>query len=355
MSVIDLRSDTVTKPTPAMRQAMAAAEVGDDAYGEDPTVNRLQEMVAQLLGKESALFVPSGTMANQLAIRCQTHPGDEIICEATSHFLDYEVGGAAALSGVSTRPLRGEGGVITAEQVQEALRPQAYYFPRTRLVVLENTHNLAGGTVWPLEEIQKIRALAQAHGLRMHLDGARLWNASVASGIPPHAFAAAFDSVSVCFSKGLGAPAGSALAGTTEFIATARRFRKMFGGGMRQSGILAAAAIYALEHHYERLRDDHASARTLAEGLANVAALQIDLPRVQTNIIKITIADEQVDCVAAIAALKDEGVWVTATGASSFRAVTHRDIAASDIPRALAAFTDVFQADHLSRRLHLRH
>lgn len=342
MSIIDLRSDTVTKPTPAMRQAMTAAEVGDDGYGEDPTVNRLQEMVAHLLGKEAALFVPSGTMANQLAIRCQTQPGDEIICEAASHFLDYEGGGAAALSGVSTQPLQGDVGVITAGQIQEAIRPATFYFPRTRLIVLENTHNLAGGTVWPLAKIQEISALANAHGLRMHLDGARLWNASIASGVAPRAYAAFFDSVSVCFSKGLGAPVGSTLAGTKEFIETARRFRKMFGGGMRQCGMLAAAAIYALEHHFERLREDHAHARTLAEGLAHLSPLKINLNSVQTNIIKIAVADKQVDCRAAIAALKEEGVWVTPMGSSSFRVVTHLDIAAGDIARAADIFKRVF-------------
>lgn len=343
MSIIDFRSDTVTKPTPAMRQALAAADVGDDGYGEDPTVNRLQERIAHLLGKEAALFVPSGTMANQLAIRCQTQPGDEIICEAASHFLDYEVGGAAALSGVSTRPLPGDAGVITAAQVQEAIRPATFYFPRTRLIVLENTHNLAGGVIWPLARIQEISALAKGHGLRMHLDGARLWNASVASGVAPRTYAAFFDSVSVCFSKGLGAPAGSALAGTKEFIETARRFRKMFGGGMRQCGILAAAAIYALEHHYERLREDHAHARMLAEELARLPSLLINLNSVQTNIIKITVADKQADCLAAIAALKDEGVWVTPMGSSSFRVVTHLGITAGDIARAAEIFRKVFR------------
>lgn len=343
MSVVDLRSDTVTKPTPAMRRVMADAEVGDDVYGEDPSVNRLQEYVADLLGQEAALFVPSGTMANQIAIHCHTQPGDELICEAQSHILDYEMGGAAALSGVSARPLAGEAGVITAAQIAAAIRPPVYYFPRTRLVVLENTHNLAGGTVWPLPEIQKIRDLAVSTSLRMHLDGARLWNACVAGGLAPSQYAGLFDSVSVCFSKGLGAPVGSALVGSQEFIAAARRCRKRFGGGMRQAGILAAAALFALEHNRDRLAEDHAHAVQLAQALAEMPGLRVDLARVQTNIVMIDVIDPKREAAAISAALKLEGVWVSSAGIRRLRAVTHYEITAGDLARTLEVFRRVLK------------
>lgn len=344
MSVVDLRSDTVTKPTSAMRRVMADAEVGDDVYGEDPSVNRLQEYVADLLGQEAALFVPSGTMANQIAIHCHTQPGDELICEAQSHILDYEMGGAAALSGVSARPLAGEAGVITAAQIAAAIRPPVYYFPRTRLVVLENTHNLAGGTVWPLPEMQKIRDLAVTASLRMHLDGARLWNACVAGGLAPSHYAGLFDSVSVCFSKGLGAPVGSALVGSQEFIAAARRGRKRFGGGMRQAGILAAAALFAVEHNRDRLAEDHAHALQLAQALAEMPGLRVDLARVQTNIVMIDVIDPAREAAALSAALKQEGVWVSSAGTRRLRAVTHYEITAGDIARALKVFRRVLKA-----------
>jgi len=343
MSVVDLRSDTVTKPTPAMRRVMADAEVGDDVYGEDPSVNRLQEYVADLLGQEAALFVPSGTMANQIAIHCHTQPGDELICEAQSHILDYEMGGAAALSGVSARPLAGEAGVITAAQIAAAIRPPVYYFPRTRLVVLENTHNLAGGTVWPLPEIQKIRDLAVSTSLRMHLDGARLWNACVAGSLAPSQYAGLFDSVSVCFSKGLGAPVGSALVGSQEFIDAARRCRKRFGGGMRQAGILAAAALFALEHNRDRLAEDHAHAAQLAQALAEMPGLRVDLARVQTNIVMIDVIDPKREAAAISAALKLEGVWVSSAGIRRLRAVTHYEITASDLARTLEVFRRVLK------------
>ncbi len=339
---IDLRSDTVTKPTPAMRKVMAEAEVGDDVFLEDPTVNRLQEVVADLLGKEAALFVPSGTMGNQIAIRCHTQPGDEVICEADAHFLHYELGGIAALSGVHARTIGGVRGVITAEQIAALIRPAVYYLPTTKLIALENTHNRAGGTIFPVAEIQRIAALAKQQGLRMHLDGARLWNASAATGIPPHEYAHAFDSVSVCFSKGLGAPVGSALAGAREFIERARRIRKMFGGGMRQAGILAAAAIYALEHQRERLVEDHRNARRLAEGLAEIPGLKIDHQSVQTNIVMINVAETGMDAAAAVAALQQQGVEVVVFGSHVVRAVTHLEITGEDIESAVAIFRKVF-------------
>jgi threonine aldolase len=342
MPVIDLRSDTVTRPTSGMRRAMAEAEVGDDVFGEDPTANRLQEMVAELLGVEAALFVPSGTMGNQIAIHCLTQPGDEVICEAGAHFLHYEGGAVAALSGVQARTIAGEGGVITAEQIETVLRGEAYYFPRSRLLALENTHNLAGGTIFPLPEIERIRRLANQHGLSMHLDGARLWNACAATGITPKEYARHFESVSVCFSKGLGAPIGSAVAGSKEFIAQARRFRKMLGGGMRQAGIIAAAAIYALTHHRERLVEDHANARRFAEALHGRHGLAIDLATVQTNIVVINIAQTKRSVAAACDALKKAGVLVVPFGATTLRAVTHLDVGAADIDHAITVFHQIF-------------
>ena len=262
---IDLRSDTITQPTPAMREAMARAEVGDDVFGDDPTVTRLEARTAEILGKEAAVFTPSGTMANQLALRAHTEPGDEILVDGNAHIYYYETGAPAALAGVMCRCLPGVRGLFTVADVEAALRPADQHFAPTKLVCLENTHNRGGGSVWPMERIREIADVSRARGLRLHLDGARLWNAAVATGIPERDYAAHFDSVSVCFSKGLGAPIGSALCGTREFIQRARRFRKMYGGGMRQAGIIAAGALHALEHHRARLAEDHANARALAE------------------------------------------------------------------------------------------
>ena len=342
MNLIDLRSDTVTRPTPAMRRAMAAAEVGDDVFGEDPTVNRLQDLVAELLGTEAALFVASGTMGNQVCIRCHTQPGDELLCEAGAHFLHYEAGAMAALSGVQARTIVGTRGVITVKQIEEALRGETYYFPRSRLLTIENTHNLAGGTIFPLDEIARIRQLARERGLAMHLDGARLWNASAASGVALRDYAQHFDSVSVCFSKGLGAPIGSAVAGTKSFSAQARRVRKMFGGGMRQAGMIAAAAIYGLEHHRERLPEDHANARWLAEALHGRGGIMIELDSVQTNIVIMNIAQTKLSVPAAIEALKKEGVLLGPFGATTLRAVTHLDVNRAEVERAAAVFAKIF-------------
>jgi len=342
MNWIDLRSDTVTRPTPGMRRAMAGAEVGDDVFGEDPTVNRLQDLVAEKLGTEAALFVPSGTMGNQISIRCHTQPGDEIICETGAHFLHYESGAMAALSGVQARTIAGSRGVITASQIEAAIRGEAYYFPRPRLIALENTHNMAGGAIFPLEVIQQIRQLAEPRGLAMHLDGARLWNACVAAGLAPCEYARYFDSVSVCFSKGLGAPVGSAVAGSKKFIAQARRVRKMFGGGMRQAGILAAAAIYGLENHYARLAEDHRHARRLAEALQGLGGIQIDLAAVQTNIVMIDLAGAKFTPAVASENLKKDVVLVVPFGPTTLRAVTHLEITAADIERVIQSFQRLF-------------
>lgn len=332
---IDLRSDTVTKPTSAMRRAMAEAEVGDDVFGDDPTVQRLETRVAEVLGKEAALFVPSGAMANQLAVRVHTQPGDEILLDANAHIYFYEAGGPAALSGVMCRCLAGMRGVFTGADVAAALRPADVHFPPTRLVCVENTHNRGGGKVWPLDRLAEVAATARKHGLKLHLDGARLWNASVASGVPERDYAALFDTVSVCFSKGLGAPIGSALTGPRELIARARRFRKQFGGGMRQAGIIAAGALYALEHHRERLAEDHSNARHLATALAEMPGVDIDPATVETNLVYFRVT--RVPAAELVAQLKTAGVLVLASGPDTIRAVTNLEVSAADIETAIAA------------------
>lgn len=332
--LIDLRSDTVTKPTAAMREAMVRAEVGDDVFGDDPTVKALESQTAELLGKEAALFVPSGTMANQLAIRSHTEPGDEILVEANAHIYYYEGGGPAALSGVMCRCINGQRGIFTGADVEAALRPADPHFPRTRLVCLENTHNRGGGKIWSIGQVQEVAAAARKHGLQLHLDGARLWNASVAAGIPERDYAAYFDTVSVCFSKGLGAPVGSALAGPKAFIERARRFRKMFGGGMRQAGIIAAGALFALANHRARLAEDHANAKALASGLAAVNGLEAAPAEVETNMVRFRVralpAQQLVD------RLRAQGVLLLAVGPDTIRAVTSLMVSSDDIRAAVA-------------------
>ncbi len=322
---VDLRSDTLTRPSSAMRKAMADAPVGDDVYREDPTVNLLQDRVAALLGKEAALFVPSGTMGNQLCLRTLTHPGDEVIAQEDSHILHYEGGSAAALSGLQIRPIPGALGLLESQSVIEAMRPTTEHFARTRVVEMENTHNRCGGTIWPLELMREIAGVAHAHGLVVHLDGARLWNASVATGTPLETYAACADSVSVCFSKGLGAPVGSALAGSRDFVERARFNRKRYGGAMRQVGILAAGALFALDHNVSRLVEDHDNAVILARFLREVPGLEISHP-VQTNIIIAELAGLGIDAEGAIAALKARGVLCGAAKRTSIRFVTHLDV-----------------------------
>jgi threonine aldolase len=339
---IDLRSDTVTKPTPAMRKAMAEAEVGDDVFGEDPTVNALQEKVAKLLGKEAALFVPSGTMANQLSIKSHTQPGDEVITETSSHPYNFEGGGGAALSGIQFNCLKGVRGILDASQIEEAVRPADHHFAVTRLVCLENTHNRGGGSIYPVEKMAEIYRLTKSKGLMLHLDGARLWNASVATGIKPDEYAQWADSVSVCLSKGLGAPIGSLVAGSQPFIHRVHRFRKMFGGGMRQVGIIAAAGIYALDHHLERLKEDHQNAKRLAVGLKEFKGVSIDPKHVETNIVIFDVADTGVTASQVAEAMKKEAVLIHAFGKTQIRLVTHLDVSGEDIERALRAFEKVF-------------
>jgi threonine aldolase len=332
--IIDLRSDTVTKPTPAMRAAIQAAEVGDDVFNEDPTVRRLEERVAAVLGKEAAVFVPSGTMSNQIAIKAHTQPGDEMLCEANCHVYNFEAGGPAVLSGVTCRTVEGDHGVLDLSQLEDKVRPVNDHLVRTRLVCLENTHNRGGGRIYPIEKIQAISAWAHKHGLIMHLDGARLWNAVVATGVPTAEWARHFDTVSVCFSKGLGAPIGSALGGPRDFITRAKRVRKLFGGGMRQAGVAAAGALFALDNHVERLADDHRNAQVIAQAIADTPGLRLDPPEVETNLIFFQVDRELGTAQAVAAALKARGVLVGATTPQKIRACTHLDVSAAQAERA---------------------
>jgi len=341
--MIDLRSDTVTKPTPAMRQAMMAAEVGDDVFGEDPTVNALQEKAAQLLGKEAAIFVASGTMANQLSIKAHTQPGDEVIIEAGAHAMNFEGGAGAVLSGVQFFGIPGHRGIIDAAQVEAAIRPDDAHFPVSRLIIIENTHNRGGGTVFPLPKIMEIRELANRRGLRMHMDGARLWNACVAAGISPAQYAAPFDSVSVCLSKGLGCPAGSLVVGPKDFIKRVHRLRKMVGGGMRQIGFLAAAGIYALDHHIERLEEDHRKAKRLAHGLAEIKNIKINPTEVETNILYFDVSPAEKTAQEVVLACRQKGVLLHATGKTRIRCVTHLDVSFADIDHALQVIAEVMR------------
>jgi len=334
LQMIDLRSDTVTRPTPGMRRAMAEAEVGDDVYGEDPTALQLQERAAELLGKPAALFVPTGTLSNQLALLCQCRRGDDVLVGESAHCMLYESGAGPVLAQVNFSVI-GRGGLFSAEDVVAAIKPEELLYPPTRLCALENTHNRAGGRVFPQADVIAIAAAAHAHGLSVHLDGARIWNASVFTGLSPAELAAPADSVSACFSKGLGAPVGSVLAGSRELIREAVRYRKMLGGGMRQVGILCAAALYALEHHRERLVEDHDNALRLARGLQEMPAISLDLESVQTNIVIFDVHGMLAAEFSKRAA--EQGVRINAVGKTRLRAVTHLDVTARDIDDALLA------------------
>lgn len=338
---IDLRSDTVTRPSAAMRRAMAEAEVGDDVFGEDPSVLALEEEMASLLGKEAALFVTSGTMGNQLAIRCHTRPGDEVVVGEGAHPVWYECAAGAVLSGVQFA-VAGASGLYTADEMQAAVKPRAYWSPRTSLVCVENTHNRAGGRVFPQRDIVAIAERARALGLAFHLDGARIWNASVASGLDVAELAAPFDTASVCFSKGLGAPVGSALVGSRALVTEARRFRKMWGGGMRQAGVLAAAARFALANHRARLAEDHEHARLLGSKLAQVEGARVDVSGVETNIVNVDL-DPPLDAETVCAAARARGLLVNASGPRRIRAVTHLDATRSDVEAAASALAGAVQ------------
>ncbi len=338
---IDLRSDTVTRPTPAMRRTMAEAEVGDDVFGDDPTVQLLEARTAELLGKEAAVFVPSGTMANQIAVGVHTRPGDELLCATTSHVYVWEAGGIARLAGVTARTFEGDCGLLSLADIKDSIRPDDIHYVRTRLVWLENTHNRGGGRVHPIEGIAAIRHWARKNQLAMHLDGARLMNAVVATGRPAREWAQHFDTVSICFSKGLGAPIGSALAGPAEAILHARRLRKVFGGGMRQSGIVAAAALYALENHVDRLAEDHAGAQVLAGAFQNTEGFALESGPVETNLVWVRV-DPALGSAAEVATyLRSRGILVAALGSQVIRACTHLDLTRQDIEYAASVIRQI--------------
>jgi threonine aldolase len=338
---IDLRSDTVTRPTPAMRKVMAEAVVGDDVLGDDPTVKALEARTAALLGKEAAVFVPSGTMANQIAVGVNTSPGDELLCSSTAHVYVWEAGGIARLSGVTTRTLPGDGGILSLDELRDQIRPDDAHYAHTRLVCLENTHNRGGGRVHPIASVAEIGRWARENGLRMHLDGARLMNAVVALGRPAREWAQHFDTVSLCFSKGLGAPIGSALAGSGDTLRRARRLRKLLGGGMRQVGIIAAAALYALENHVERLREDHEHAQILAEAFAANEAFALDSGAVQTNLVWVAVSPSVGSAAEVAAYLRSRGIWVSAIEAQVLRACTHLDVSREQVEYAASVIRQI--------------
>jgi len=336
MAPINLHSDTQTRPSAGMRAAMAAAEVGDEQRGLDPTTRELERRVAALLGHEAAVFLPSGTMCNAIGLRLHVRPGgDEVILDADAHPIIAEAGGPAQLSGAMLRRLDGYGGIFSADQLEAAVQPESRYSPRSRLVSVEQTTNIGGGRVWPLEAIRDVLAVARRHGLRAHLDGARLLNASVASGVPPAEYASGFDTAWIDFSKGLGAPVGAVLAGSSDLIAEAWRWKQMMGGALRQSGILAAACLYALDHNVERLASDHANARAFAERLASVPGIRVDPEAIQTNIVILEVPDAPA-LVGRLAATVD----VVAVDARRLRAVTHMDVDRDEVDRAAEALAD---------------
>jgi len=336
--VIDLRSDTMSQPTPAMREAIASAEVGDEQWREDPTVNELERRAAELLGHEEAVFVPTATMANEIALRVLGQPGDEVIAEELAHMLVAELGGPAVHAGLMTRPLRGEGGRFSPEEVRAAARKgDLGHVPATRIVAIENTHNQSGGRVWPLEDVRAMAETCRDLELALHLDGARLFNAAIASGVEPAAIAAEADTVTICFSKGLGCPLGAIVAGSSERMLRARRYKHQFGGAMRQAGIVAAACVYALDHHIERLADDHARARRLAETLHEAGA-PVDLDQVETNFVQLDVAAIGLEVGVALERLAAGGVGLSGTmHPGVLRAVVHLGISDEDIDRAAEA------------------
>ncbi|MCP4759233.1 MAG: aminotransferase class I/II-fold pyridoxal phosphate-dependent enzyme [Planctomycetes bacterium] len=338
---IDLRSDTVTQPTDAMKLAMVQAPLGDDVLGDDPTVNRLQEQCAELFGKDAACFVPSGSMANQIAIRAQTSPGDEIMCHEHGHVYLYEAGAWAAISGCSLAMLRGERGQFESHDVSKAVRMDDPHFPRSRLLVVENTQNRGGGAIWPIDRIHAVTDEARKHDLKCHLDGARIWNASAATHISVADYAQPFDTVSACFSKGLGCPVGSIVCGDQDTIAQAHRIRKMLGGTMRQSGMLAAAAIHAIDHHRDRLCDDHTHAKMLAETLERCRNAEIDAESVETNIVYFDVQD---DAAQIAAALDCAGLRCLDAGPRTLRLVTSLAVDRADIEQACTILTQLLDA-----------
>ena len=345
MEIIDLRSDTVTKPTPEMRRAMFEAEVGDDVYGEDPSINKLEAMSAELFGKEAALFVPSGTMANQVAIMAHTRHGDNVIIGVGSHNYIYESGAAGALAGVQFSVV-GKDGLFTNEDVDKALTPPDHHYAPTKLVCIENTHNRSGGRVFPIKDIEAISLQCRFWGIALHCDGARIFNAQTATGIPVKEYARYFDSISFCLSKGLGCPVGSVLLGDKEFRDRAHRYRKMLGGGMRQAGFLAAAGIYALKHHVDRLKEDHENAKSLARALAQNPGFDIALEKVETNIVNVHVRDSSINAYQFVFKAKEKGVLLNPRNTREFRAVTHLDVNAEMLPRAVELLGEALEESH---------
>lgn len=340
--LVDLRSDTVTKPTAPMRAAMAAAEVGDDVYAEDPTVNALERKVAEMFGHEAALFAPTGSMANQIALQLIVPPAQELLCDANAHVVTYEIGAAAAIGGISSRTWPFAGGAIDVEQVAAMIRPDGYHAVPTRAIAVEQTHNMAGGVVIGLETLRALRAAADTAGIAMHCDGARIWHAHIADGVPLAEYGALFDTLSVCLSKGLGAPVGSLVVGSAEKIARARWIRKRMGGGMRQAGILAAAGVHALDNHIDRLAEDHVRARRLAEALAPFGV--VDLDRVRTNLVILDLAKTALDAPTLAARAREQGVLVSALGPRTGRLITHLDIDDAGIDRAIDVLAAALRA-----------
>lgn len=323
--MIDLRSDTVTKPSLEMLDVMRSAPVGDDVYGEDPTANKLQEKMADIFGKEAALFVSSGTMGNQLCLRTHTNPGDEVICDYQAHIFNFESGAAGNLSQVQLHPIHGKNGQITVEQISEVVRQRLYWNPWSQVIALENTTNKAGGTIYPIELIRSISEFAKSNQLKMHLDGARLWNAHIATGVSLKEYASHFDSLSICFSKGLGAPVGSIVLGSKEFITKAHRYRKMWGGGMRQIGGLAAACLYAYEHHLSGLQTDHDHAKKIGHILNSIKGISVDLTSVQSNIVMADVSGTEKTADEFTKLLKADHILISAFSSKMVRLVTHRD------------------------------
>lgn len=344
MKIIDMRSDTVTKPSAEMRQAIATAEVGDDVFGDDPTVQELEKFVASLFEREASLYVPSGTMANQICLKAHTQPGWELLCDRECHMVNYEVAGPAVHAGLLVNLLTTERGMVTAEMVRANIRPKNLHCPETKIVALENTHNRHGGTILPQEEVLKVREVCDEFGLILQLDGARIWNAHVATGVSLPELTQPFDSVSCCLSKALGAPIGSMILGSAEFVARCRRERKLFGGGMRQAGIIAAAGLYAVKNNIDRLAEDHANARLFAEGLNEFRLFDVDMSRVETNIIVVDITDEHT-ADSVLAKMKETGVWAVPFGPKRIRFVMHLDVTRSDCEEALERIATIFEQE----------
>jgi threonine aldolase len=332
---VDLYSDTVTRPTADMRRFMCEAEVGDEQKGEDPTVNSLQEAVAELLGKEAAVFLPSGTMCNEIAVKVHTRPGDKVILDETAHIYTSEAGSPAVLSGVMSHTLKGTRGVFTADQLEAAIGREGPHYARPRLLSVEQTSNLGGGTVWPQERLRAVVEVARRHAMRIHMDGARLMNAVAASGVAAPEHTRGFDSVTLCLTKGLGCPVGALVSGDRSFIADARRYKHMFGGAMRQAGIIAAAGIYAFDHNIARLAEDHTNAKILARGLSEIPGIRIEVEQVETNIVFFDVAGLGITAKEAVERLNAHNVRMGATGRTLIRAVTHLDVSQSDVERAV--------------------